>query len=240
MIHFKQIDSTNKWAKEQVNELSAGRPLWALTWIVADKQSGGYGRRGNQWLSPTGNLYATVFFCIPMEERDKLSSFAQLLVLCCAQLLDREGVHLQIKWPNDLFFEGKKCGGVLTESVELQDRLGVIIGIGLNVNQSIVADQPSTTLAEIAGRTFDLRELLQKIAEKFELEYTKDLSNLSARIEPRLAFKGERIVARDGSGKKLEGLCEGLTADGKLLIRLKDGQLRAFSCGEIEKIRNYD
>jgi BirA family biotin operon repressor/biotin-[acetyl-CoA-carboxylase] ligase len=237
MIHFKQIDSTNKWAKEHAEELSAAHPLGHLTWIVADEQSAGYGRRGNTWASPRGNLFATLFFCISLAERAKIVHFPQLLALGCAEVLDKQNVHLQIKWPNDLFFKGKKCGGILAESLELDNCLAIILGIGLNVNQSVETDQPSTSLAQITGKIFQIPELLQQFSDQFELELQTDLTALHTRINSRLAFKGERIVARQGSGEKIEGICEGVAPDGRLLLRLNNEQLQAFSAGEIEKIR---
>jgi BirA family biotin operon repressor/biotin-[acetyl-CoA-carboxylase] ligase len=239
MIHFEHIDSTNQWAKEHAQELSLSHPLWHMTWIVADTQSAGYGRRGNHWLSPKGNLFATLFFCIPLAERTKIGSFPGLLALSCTHVLDKQNISLQIKWPNDLFFEGKKCGGILAESVELDDRLGVVLGIGLNVNAPVQADQPATCLAQIAGHCFSLSELLKQFSTQFETELQTDFTTIPTRIEKRLAFKGELICAKEASGETIAGICEGLDSDGKLLIQLHNGQLKAFSCGEIEKIRNH-
>lgn len=180
MIQFDCLDSTNRWVREHAAELDPSR----LTCVTAKEQTAGYGRRGTPWISPRGNLYATLFFCLPVSEQPRVPSFTQLLALACAQVVEKEGIFLKIKWPNDLFYEGKKCGGILTECFHLEnDRLGVAVGLGLNVNvQPVDVDQPAISL----GGPFDLDLLLQAIIERFEQHRLTGFEALQAQINERM------------------------------------------------------
>lgn len=161
MIQFDRIDSTHGWAKRHLEEL----PRDKMSCITAKEQSAGFGRRGTPWCAPKGNLYMTLVFHRPMEERPHAGEWTELLALACIETVD---LPLKIKWPNDLFYEGKKCAGILAETVELDGRLGVILSIGLNVNTPVAVDQPTISLTEITGETYEVDLLASRIAARFE------------------------------------------------------------------------
>ncbi len=145
-IQLESIPSTNTWAKEHALTFNPSH----LTCITAEEQTGGRGRRDKKWLSPKGmNLYSTFYFVIP-NSSSYLANLGQAMVLACAELLLEMEVPVEIKWPNDLLAQKKKIGGVLTETIPLQSEIGVILGLGLNVNMSqellMTIDQPATSL----------------------------------------------------------------------------------------------
>lgn len=182
-IHFSSLDSTNRWAKTHAAELSPE----GLTCITTDEQTAGYGTQGRPWVSPLGNLYATFFFFSPHAEQGLLSHLPQILSLSIATTLEKEGVFLQIKWPNDLLYNGKKCAGILAESFYVEKRLGVVLGFGLNVNTPVEGvDQPVTSLCEITGKLFDVKILLHAIVDQFEKNFYADFATLWPQIEARL------------------------------------------------------
>ena len=114
-------------------------------WISARTQSAGRGRRGSGWVSPPGNLYATLLLSepAPTAQAPQLSFVAALalhdaVTECAPQL----GPALQVKWPNDLMLGGAKLAGILIEG---DSALGfaVAIGIGVNCVAPSAAHQPS-------------------------------------------------------------------------------------------------
>jgi len=170
IIHFESIDSTNNWAKEHAKSFDPDK----MTCIIAQIQTAGRGCYAKQWVSKKGNLTMSLFFHHSLRD-PLLPHLAQLLSYTTYQVLKKEKVEAQIKWPNDLLYQGKKLCGILAETVHLDDVVGVIIGIGLNVNAAIETDQPTTSLFEITGRTWDLTELANKIIGQFQIDLKLDV-----------------------------------------------------------------
>ena len=146
------IDSTNMEALRRV-EHGAGSGLVC----TAEQQTAGRGRRGRQWVSPFGrNLYFSIVweFTQGAAALDGLSLAVGVAVAEALKGCDIPGV--QLKWPNDLLYQGKKLGGVLLEMVgDATGNCQVIIGVGLNVNMPVDAateiDQVWTDLTTLAG-----------------------------------------------------------------------------------------
>lgn len=168
-IHFTNIDSTNTWAKQHINELDPH----SLTVITADEQNGGRGQFNRKWVSPPGlNIYATFCYLLkaPVKDAGPLSQLLSRAAVCALQEL---GFSPKLKWPNDILLSGKKVAGVLCELVTEDNGQWVIAGIGLNVNMSKdlleKIDQPATSLCLEGGLEIDRDLLLQKIVHAFEL-----------------------------------------------------------------------
>ena len=140
--YFELIDSTNHYLLTQGD---CGEVC------ISDEQSAGRGRRGNTWVSPnTGNLYFSLCWCF--EEKPVHWSLLGLVVgIAIADALEDIGLTGHgIKWPNDIFWQQRKMGGILIEAPDQSGK--VVIGIGLNINlpEKIQAqiDQDVTTLTE--------------------------------------------------------------------------------------------
>lgn len=175
-IHFESIDSTNSWAKRSVTALDRT----GLTCVSAACQTAGRGRLHRTWISPAGvNLYVSFCFFVPAE-RDCLFQAGQLLGLSAAELLRRQGFDVRLKWPNDLLIAGKKVGGVLCETVAVDNGLCVIAGLGLNVNMEQTAldaiDQPATSLFATSGQKREIAPLLEDLAQIFDSYLEKFLA----------------------------------------------------------------
>jgi BirA family biotin operon repressor/biotin-[acetyl-CoA-carboxylase] ligase len=105
--------------------------------VTADQQTAGKGQWGKQWASAAGGLYLSLLFTpqIRVEQPSHLtiaSVFGVTELLCCYQ------IPMQIKWLNDIFLQGKKLGGVLTETrIHNQQLKAVVIGIGLNWSNQV-------------------------------------------------------------------------------------------------------
>lgn len=171
-LYFDKIDSTNTWVKEHAPHL----PADGFTCVVAKEQTAGHGRYQRPWLSARGNLFATFFFCLPKERHLLFPHLAQLLCLSCAKLLIRLGFKPEIKWPNDLLLDHKKLAGVLCELVDLNDRMGVALGIGINLNlpQDLLdsIDQPAISLAQFSAKIYSPQEILDPLIDQFLQDFT--------------------------------------------------------------------
>lgn len=144
-IAYETLGSTNAEALARARAGERG-PLW----ISARSQSAGRGRRGNVWVSPQGNLYATLLLSEPSGPRDapQLSFVAALALhdaLCgCALEL---GPLLKVKWPNDLLLRSRKVAGILIEG-ESEPVFSVAIGFGVNcVSHPAETIHPATDLS---------------------------------------------------------------------------------------------
>lgn len=175
-IHFDVIDSTNSWAKKNAAILERD----GFTCITAAEQTKGRGSYGKKWISPKGlGIHATLFFCLS-NDFTPLSSLTQVLSISCALVLKDKGFDARIKWPNDVFISGKKVAGILCESIDLGEVLGIALGIGINVNmtQEILKtiDQPATSLSQLSTHTWKLEQILDPLLFQFinDLETLKD------------------------------------------------------------------
>lgn len=212
------------------------RPLW----ITARAQSAGRGRRGSQWDSPLGNLYATLLLAAPAAARraPELSFAAGLAVhdaiLGCAPGL-RE--RLALKWPNDVLCGGGKLAGILIEGHMLHSGLAVAIGIGVNCKQHPAqASYPATDLAA-AGVDVSAEALFFALSGAMlrRLDQWQGGAGFSAIrsdwLDHAIGIGGSMQVRLPD--RQLFGRCEALDEHGRLLLRLADGSLETIAAGDV-------
>lgn len=165
--HFDTLSSTNDWAKEKLASFTQSE----LTLVSADVQTKGRGQFGRSWLSQKGNLFASFCFFLDHHLCNPLSH-THVMARTLSNLLVGYGVACEIKIPNDLFVGGKKIGGILCETVPFDKSLGIIIGVGLNINMDLSTldkiDQPATSLSNELGQTFEVRPILVELARHFQ------------------------------------------------------------------------
>ena len=145
-FHFNELDSTSAFLKR-------GRfSLRNFTFVSCDFQTNGHGRMGRTWVSPEGE---NLMFSVLIKDKALVNNFSSLS-LCSAvsilkvlQKLELENVS--IKWPNDIYVNGKKICGILLESVADNNQMSsVIVGIGLNVNTTDFVGEYKTQPTSIA------------------------------------------------------------------------------------------
>ena len=238
-IHFESIASTNAWAKENSSFLDTQK----ITCITANEQTDGKGTRQKNWASPKdSNLYATFYFCVP-KTFTFFHNLAQLLSISCSKVLETLDFKPKLKWPNDILIDGKKVAGILCELLDLEDRKGIVLGIGLNVNMpkelTDRVSQEATSLAQIGLKKLSLDSLLSKILEQLSLDLDtlelEGFQSFHSFYNERLAFKGE-LLQRNLEGETINGICQGVSKEGKLLLLLPSGSIKEIISGEIEKI----
>ncbi|MBK3332250.1 biotin--[acetyl-CoA-carboxylase] ligase [Persephonella atlantica] len=224
-LFFTEIDSTNLYAKR--NELSDG------TVIVAEYQTTGKGRRGRRWIS---NQKKGLYFTIVLKENipvNEITVFSLIFPLsvkrAVEKLLKIDG--LKIKWPNDIYINGKKCAGFLIETELEGNEVGrLIAGIGINVNQTEeelkTIDIPATSLYVETGCVVDRKSLLASILNEIENSINAfDKKSVLNEVEQSLLWKGENVIVID---ENIEGLLVGLTDTGGIKILTDNGILETF------------
>ena len=126
--HFASLDSTQRYLLQH--------PPGVLPILcTARTQSAGTGQRGRSWQSPPGQLYFSLRWNLPGDALLH-QGLTQMIALSIAEVIDPEARHLQLKWPNDLFIAGNKCGGILIDTLPNGEHTSAIIGIGINLSRS--------------------------------------------------------------------------------------------------------
>ncbi len=205
--------------------------------IVAESQTRGRGSRGRSWVSPAGvDLYLSVVAHVPLR-LDQLPPLTLAVGLAVAETADAflsAGPRAQVKWPNDVWIERKKCAGILVESVSVgQTRQPVVIGIGLNVNrrafpERLDTEPTSLALAGARGEDLDRARVLAALLENLERWVDRFVAEGPAPVvhalEQRLALRGERARCDER-----EGVVFGVSAEGALLLETAQGMQTVFS-----------
>jgi len=241
LLTLKEVNSTNDFLK---NLLSNSKPLPEGTVIMAETQFAGRGQQQNKWHSEPGkNLTFSILLnpsFLPLEEQFDLTRAISLGVTDALEPL--LGEQLKIKWPNDIYYDDKKLGGMLIENLIQGNHIkSAIIGIGLNINQEKFPDDAgnATSLKQILQKDYDLRRLLADICSHIESWYLNLLAGkketvriayldrLYAMNEPRL-FKAE--------GEVFEGVIKSVRNNGLLVVNTNNHE-REFSLKEIEFIK---
>jgi len=207
-------------------------------WIRAEQQSGGRGRQGRTWVSPPGNLYASVL--IRLQPHDPPApSLALVAAVALVETVEAFSATAQIKWPNDLLVEGAKLSGILLE------RAGdaVVIGLGVNLaHHPEGIDRPATSLAAILGHAPDPDTFIAALAESFARWLYRWRAEGLAPVRGRWLEKahptGTALTARLPDGSSLDGLFDGLDAMGALRLRLADGQVHVIHAADVFLIRD--
>ena len=216
--------------------------------VIADTQLAGKGRLGKDWVSPaqTG-LYCSIVVRpqLPFTEFPKLTLTAGLALCSAVETLLPE-IPFGLKWPNDLYCNTKKCGGILTESSppnSLDEESFVVVGVGLNVNTvlddfPLELQQKATSLRIQSGEVHDIRELYRKIhgslLDYVRLHETKGFAHILQEWRKRDILFGKEMqwVTRD---KKVITACGmGPDANGQLLARDRSGEVYEILSGDVQ------
>ena len=233
--HFDDIDSTN----EEARRLAAGGVEGPL-WIVADRQQKGRGRRGREWHSLTGNLYATLLLN-PASRVGQCAQLSFVAALAASDLVARcaPEVDVKLKWPNDVLADGRKIAGILLEAsgtgTGAPDWLAIGFGINLVWHPSDV-EFPATSVVAIGAHPPAPRDALTWLAASWAKWYgTWEKAGFVPIREAwlaRAAGLGERIRTRLHEEEAV-GVFEGIDETGALLLRESTDRLRIVAAGDV-------
>ena len=164
--HFETIESTHKYLKENFMNYEDG------TVIIADYQTDGIGTHSRTWYSSKKNITMSILYK-PTCSIDKLDNLTiEIATSIQSMIWDMYKIKLDIKYPNDLYLNGKKIAGILTTTNTIGEKINyLIISIGFNVNETDFPEELeeiATSLKKELGSEFDKEELIKRIIEKIE------------------------------------------------------------------------
>jgi BirA family biotin operon repressor/biotin-[acetyl-CoA-carboxylase] ligase len=237
-----EVDSTNKWAKNLASEGAVDGTL-----VIAESQTCGRGRLGRSWASAPG---LGLWFSLILRPKISTAALAGINLLAAVSMAKAiyqvTGVQVQIKWPNDLVYNGRKLAGILAEISGEMDLVNyLVLGMGINVNHT-ESDFPP----ELAGLATSLKIIkqdecsrlliLQAFLGEFEAAY--NMLGESRMAKPLIYAKhhsatlGKTVKIAQGPGKILEGEAVDLELDGSLLLKEANAVItRIYSGDLIEK-----
>ncbi len=243
IIYYRTIESTNTEANKLASE---GAPHGTV--VIAEKQTGGRGRMGRIWHSPSaGNIYISIILRpdIPPYLSPQFTLAAGVGVAETVE--DITGIKPELKWPNDLLFNRKKFCGVLTELNSETDRVNsIIVGIGINLNSDLDNYPESlrgeiTTLKIATSREYNRNEfilkLLMKLQDVFITLTDKGFPAIKTKWEKYFCMNDE-IVIISSQRERLKGRAVGIDNSGAFLLRLFNGRIVRILSGDVNWLRS--
>ncbi|WP_448522723.1 biotin--[acetyl-CoA-carboxylase] ligase [Pseudothermotoga sp.] len=229
LVRVPIIGSTNDFLKENWKLFPHG------TVVVADVQTSGRGRFNRTWHSPEGGLWFSILFKPRKNVRPNF--YTKLCAVSIVRALKQLKVEAKLKWPNDVYVDGKKLAGILTETVFEEERLGaIIVGIGMNVNNEIPKElkDKATSLKLLFGEEFERLSVLSLILRKIN----KALRTYSRKSEALTRVWKNMLIQREGqlvcvnvNGERLKGEIVHIE-DESITLRVQD-KLKRLSSLEI-------
>lgn len=231
IIFLDTVDSTNNYAATLIEKNEAVNG----TVVLADYQFSGRGQRSKRWEANKGeNL---TFSVIWMPDKLSVSTLATInwwVSLTLVRFLDSHGIKAKIKWPNDLLVQRQKIAGLLIENKLHGDQIkSLVIGIGLNVNQSFDAQGLALSMAMITKREWPLRKLLIEFLAflNHSIDGLDDPQQLKEAYEKEL-FLYQKQITYTMKNEVYTGLLLGVNEDGQLNVSQQNRTL-TFNAGEI-------
>jgi BirA family transcriptional regulator, biotin operon repressor / biotin---[acetyl-CoA-carboxylase] ligase len=246
---FLSVESTNIVATELARK---GAPSGSL--VYAEEQTAGKGRRDRTWISPAGTgLYCSLLLR-PAQARKywplltHVASIAlgETLKYLSQQRIITRPLEIDIKWPNDVLLSGKKCAGILLETVSTEnENHAAIVGVGVNVRPGSVPDflkAEATCIDDMGDAIIPRRLLLVQFLRHFQLFYLMfergEHANLLERWKSLSSmWNGTRIWITEGDQRRQAETC-GINEIGALLVRTADGSCETILAGDISVRRD--
>lgn len=234
VVRLGDVGSTNDEALARLDE-PAG---YEAVWVVAERQLAGRGRRRRPWVSPAGNLYASIAFRSVLNGE----AFGLLPLAAAVALADAvnevTGLAVQLKWPNDVMIDGAKTAGILVETQTTgrpEGPMRMVIGFGVNVAHHpedvaathLAAHRPGLEPEVLFGA---LRRTLA--ATLGALGADGGVAAIRARWLSRAVGVGGPVTVRFEKETR-EGIFECLDESGRLVLALPDGRRVAVAAGDV-------
>lgn len=220
------VESTQTILKQKAIE--DGAPEGVV--VVATEQKSGHGRHGRSWHSPPGNLYMSLLLR-PECPAVQIGQLSLMISLSVYQAAGDVASGLEIKWPNDLLKDGKKCAGLILETELSGDQVDwLAVGIGVNV---VDAPEEGSRMGAASVKLNDLKDLiLEKIDQNYDLwrqghfdEIRDKWLDAAHEVDTKMEIK---------LGKQREqGYFHGLDDNGNLRLKSDDGNVRTVSAGDV-------
>ncbi|KMK76413.1 biotin--[acetyl-CoA-carboxylase] ligase [Alkalihalobacillus pseudalcaliphilus] len=237
--YYEQITTTQKAAMKLAQEGAGDGEL-----VISNHQTEGKGRLGRVWETEQQKAITMSLILKPKIHPTKVPQLTLLAAVAVSRALQQATkLPVTIKWPNDLLINGKKLVGILTEMQAEPERVStVIVGIGINVNQSYEdfhreLQEKATSLLIASDQSFKRSEIVAAVLNEFERLYDQYLSEgfapIKALWEDNAESIGKQIIAHTAQGS-YTGYAKGITDDGVLELVEANGQIRHIYSADIE------
>lgn len=235
---FPIVHSTNQYLKEMdTTDIESGYV------VIADEQSGGRGRRGRTFISSKSEgIYLSILLKLDRHQQD-----IRLITICAAVAVAKAiekicHIRADIKWVNDIFYNGKKMCGILTEAIlsgELQELDTVIVGIGINTGMiSSEISDIATSIQETTGMKGIRNQLIGEVLNQFELVYLAYMSGerqqeLIDFYKSRLFIIGKQVLVTSANDSYVATVM-GVNQEGALIVKDDKEEIQNITTGEIK------
>lgn len=232
-ILLEETDSTNTYITRHLDELES------MTIVTATRQSRGRGQRGNSWESESGkNLTVSVLWRPENYPARSQFSISEAVALAVADTLRSFGINASVKWPNDIYVGDRKIAGILIEhAVGGHHIMHTIIGIGLNVNQTVFrSDAPNpVSMAQLTDETYDLMEVLAALSDSLtERLNASDRDSLhSEYISSLWRADGRFYPFATPDGRDFDAAIAGVDHSGMLTLVTPEGVMTSYAFKEV-------
>jgi BirA family biotin operon repressor/biotin-[acetyl-CoA-carboxylase] ligase len=236
-IELQSVDSTNNYALEQIHA-NLAQPG---SCYFANEQTAGKGQRGRSWATEKG---ANITMSIVLKP-GILQAFQQFHLSACVAVATHDflskyaGETIQIKWPNDLYWNDKKLGGILIENIighQPSAWKWAIVGIGININQTKFPGglKNPVSLKQITGQNFDPVQLAKELCQSIDHFYKrlKEEANSFLDAYNLVLYKKDQIVKLKKENRLFETTIKGVSHTGQLITR--HAVEERFDFGEVE------
>jgi BirA family biotin operon repressor/biotin-[acetyl-CoA-carboxylase] ligase len=213
-VHFKVTDSTNERGRALA---AAGAPHGTL--VTADEQRAGRGRQGRAWTAPPRSA---VLMSVVLRELSETLPLAAAVAVCEAL-----PVEARIKWPNDVWIDGRKVAGILVEGRPQEG--WAVLGIGLNVATEEFPAELSATSLRLEGAALSPEDALAAVVSALRLWLPRPAAEILAAWRSRDALLGSAVRWQNGSK---EGTAAGVDDSGALIVETRDGRV-TLDAGEV-------
>jgi BirA family biotin operon repressor/biotin-[acetyl-CoA-carboxylase] ligase len=213
-VHFRLTGSTNERARALA---VAGAPHGTL--VTADEQSAGRGRQGRTW---SASPKSAVLMSVVLRELSETLPLAAAVAVCEAL-----PVEALIKWPNDVWIDGRKVAGILVEGRPQEG--WAVLGIGLNVAAEQFPDELHATSLRLAGSALTAEQALDALLTALRTWLPRPSDEILAAWRSRDALRGRSVRWSNGSK---EGVAAGVDDSGALIVETVDGRV-TLDAGEV-------
>lgn len=219
IVRLETVGSTNDYAKDLRKN---GENLF----VVAKAQSGGRGTKGRSFSSDAGGLYfSKLTFYKTLKAKDAFKIMQGAAAAVC-ETLSSFGLSPQIKWPNDIYVNGKKICGILIENALSGENISSsIVGVGLNINNALQGEllDIATTVQTETGKTLALSEVEDKLFSLMEDE------SVYEKYPTYLGFLGQTVRLLFADGTERTGVPTGVDGDGALAVQTEKDVEKFFA-----------
>jgi len=240
IIKLDAIDSTNNYLKKII--LNEG--VNDYTVVTAKFQTQGKGQLGTEWESEhSKNLICSVYkkeINIKVQDQFVISALVSLALIKTLRKVNLSNMH--IKWPNDIMSDNKKICGILIENIVKENYIkDTVIGIGLNVNQTIFNNLPNAaSIKNLIGTTCSIDEILKDLVKNIKYCFNEldksSINSIFEKYEDALFRINKPSTFKNSKGEVFSGYIKGVSRLGKLNVMLEDNLVESYDLKEISML----